>query len=359
LTIRKFITVAGALTALAFGVLCIYAAAAIGDAPATGPAAPATYTLPTTRPAMVGVFLQPKRTLATWAARGVTVAIGRDREQNADGSDGVTRQEWVASANAAGLDHVIDPSGDPAADSLDPHCKGFLCPFDEPEGQIINAQDAQKAALARGDAAGAAKAKADEEAVYVACETFYATNKAAAPNVPVYISFDANQFQYHRADYTRLFKACDRFTVDYYPVQRGLPVTEYARLIDLVRAWPGGDKLRLAWIECSYQHLNPTYFPGKRAPGVAEWLQEVKQATDRGMSVGWFPQQIGEDGAGFSVDATTPPIAAAMVAWFKLATSGNGPPAGGVGAAGGSSADPLAGTVITLPNGRSYVLQPK
>jgi hypothetical protein len=309
--------------------------------------AAAQTTLPTTRPAQVAVFLQPKRNLQTWAARGVTLAIGRDREANADGSDGVSLAEWKAAAKAAGLRYVVDPSGDPAADARDPNLAGFLSPIDEPDGAVITAQD-----LNAGDAVASAAA---QEAVYATEEAFYANCKRLAPNVAVYISFDLNQFQYHRPNYTRLFKACDRFTVDYYPVQRAMPVGEYGRLIDLVRVWPGGDKLALAWIETSYQHLDPAYFRGNRAPTVAEWLAETQQMLDRKLWVGWFPQCINADRlAAFSTDATTPEIAAAMVAWLKA------PGAGGVDAAHGGSGDPprdpLAGWKIVSPSGVTYTL---
>lgn len=287
-------------------------------------------------PPIVAVYLQPKRNLPTWKARGCNVAFGRDREANSDGSDGVTLPVWQASATAAGLGYIVEPSADIAADGRDQNRKGFLQKQDEPDGAIINAQDAKNAAA--------------EEAVYVALETMYASCKALAPNIPVYVNIDANQVPYMRSNYARIFKAADKITCDFYAVQRGQPIATYLDLINKIKAIPGGNKLSLAWIETSFQHLNPTYFPGKRGPTVAEWQAEVAQAVAAGLNIGYFPQCIGEDGlAPFSTDATPADIAAAMTAWANP---------GGVGAAIGSS-NPFAGCTLTDPSGKAYTIQPK
>lgn len=301
----------------------------------------------TTRPAIVAVYLQPVRTLPTWHARGCNVAFDCDLERNADGSPGVSAEKWQATAVANGLKYITPPNADLAADGKDPNRLGFLYPIGELDDRVIDAQDAQKVAQAKGDSIALAAAKAQEEAVYTSLETFTIKCHAAAPNMPVWVVIDINNFQYHRADYARIFKACTFVSGDFYPVQRGVTVLEYARLIDLVLAWPGGNKFTLPWIETSYQHLNPTYFSGKRGPTVSEWRIEVIQVLARKLNVGYFPQQIGEDGAGFNVDTTPTDISAAMSSWTG---------ASGTGAVTGTVDDPWDGATIMRKDGVTYTL---
>jgi hypothetical protein len=279
-----------------------------------------------TAPRFVANWYQPVSLMPTWKARHVNLAIGWERQDDANGNPTMPLVQWQGGVIANGGKYVRT-FVDRLTDSQDPNLFALLAP-DELDDQVINAQD-------RGDAAA-------EEAVYAGLEALHAEAKLIGK--PLWANFDGGNFRWRKADYKRLFAACDLISVDYYPIQRGEPISTLAEILDAIQAFPGGAKLTLAWVETSYQELDPAYFKGGRAPMVDEFNQLVKVCTDRGLSVGYFSQAFGKDGkstTGFRYDATPPEIVAAMASVV--------PVAGAVSATTGTSTPPVPPVPVPTP----------
>ncbi len=257
---------------------------------------PIPATQPTTRP--LAVYRQPGADAKKWRDRGVTIAFGWESN---GGTVGMT--QWETAWTSLGCKVIREPGASAKVDADDDNLLAVLYPVDEPDNVIVATQDAH----------------GDVEAVYKAAEDFYATwhNKK-----PVVINVGMEQLRWTqpngkpKVDYARLGRACSWFSCDYYPIQRSVPITDYAMLIDQLAVLAPG-KVKLGFVEASNQHLNPQYYPHCRAPTAAEWNIEMKAITDRQMTPGIFPQSIGEDGTGFSYDAMPSDLLTALAAWVS------------------------------------------
>lgn len=242
---------------------------------------------------MIAVYRQPAYSATTWAARGVTAVIGYESNERT-----VSFADFDAAWTAAHCAIIREPSADP---DLDKKLAGLLFPIDEPDNLIVSLRDNGK----------------PFDWVYQLADAFHALHH---PKAPVWINLGIEQLRWllpsgqPKVDYARLCRAADDISVDYYPVQRGKPLSDYTDLIETLT-----DRTQripsLAIIEASNQHLDPRYYPPGRAPTPTEFLTELArlQLVDV-PSFGLFPQQIGQDGSGFQYDAMPPELVDALMA---------------------------------------------
>jgi hypothetical protein len=238
----------------------------------------------------LAVYRQPVKLAETWAGRGANVVVGYEKEQDAAGNATVSQQAWRSAYAAVGIKYVCEPT-DLAADDRDPNLLGILYPVDEPDNKVVEAQDTG----------------GNREQVYLDLENFYKRCKQLAPHKPVVINLGLEQLPWRKVDYARLLAACDWAFCDWYPIHRGRPISAYGDMIDLLDHVAGNEKLVLAFIECSDQHLDPTYYPQERCPTADEFRGEWLLVRDRKLSVGLFPQQIGQDGKVYFLWDAMPP----------------------------------------------------
>jgi hypothetical protein len=278
----------------------------------------------------LGTFLQPGYSMPHWASLGFDTAFRYETQGNT-----VSVAAWRAACANAGMGYISQASSDLAADAKDPNLTGWLHEQDEPDDRIVNRQDAN-------DPAG-------EEAVYVKLETDYKRFKAAAPNIPVWLTISFWQTFWARpkpVNYKRIFAACDAVAGDIYFVSLGMTINDYVgRLNWLKSAAPG--KILASFTNCSFINDNPQYHPKDRLPSTDEVAAQLDADKSMGFASVAFPQafNVPPDNH-FDYDGTTPPIQAVFKAHSAKATPAPKPAKGKYD--GFTLTDPADGSSYTL-----------
>ena len=178
---------------------------------------------------IVGVWFQPTSSFAKWKARGINTLVGYESEGNT-----VTRQQWIAAAQAAGLSYMVSPDNDSIAqDTTDANLLAWT-QRDEPDG-AGNVSPQQILAN-------------------------YKAYKALAPDKNILVNFDGWKMQFRPdADYQMYCQGGDWLAFDYYIINRGegpANIPKIGSTLDHLKSVSGGNKKYLAFIECSDQKLN-------------------------------------------------------------------------------------------------------
>jgi hypothetical protein len=255
-------------------------------------------TQPATPKFIIGVWYQPTSSFAKWKSRGINTLVGYESEGNT-----VSRQQWTAAAQQAGLSYLMAPTSDAGEIQQDAADANLLAwtQRDEPDG-AGNVSPAQIVAN-------------------------YKAYKALAPAKNVLVNFDGWKMQWRPdSDYQQYSQGGDWLAFDYYIINRGegpANIPKIGTTLDRLKAVSGGGKKYLVFIECSNQKLNLQSWannpdqsgtppgPRMRAPTAAEMNQEIQLAVQHGASgIVYFPDIIGNGWQGF--DGITPDLEAAM-----------------------------------------------
>jgi hypothetical protein len=174
---------------------------------------------------------------------------------------------WKASAKAAGLKYICQPSTQPTIDAIDPNLIAFLQPWDEPDDLWVNGQTTIVAQL---------------------IAEFQMLQKAA-PRIPVVMNIDLSQTEWQKPPYAQIEPT----------------FADFQGRLAYQKQLAGGRRTLLC-LECSNQQLSKQYFPAGMGPTGAQMNQEVQLAIAAGTSdFVFFPQQTAGQGNGFQYDATT------------------------------------------------------
>jgi hypothetical protein len=258
-----------------------------------------------TLPPALAVYRQPAADAKKWADRGVTIAVCYE-------PGGATMAQWEAAYVSAGIKVIREPSGNAAADDADPNLIAVLWGTQEIDNLIVSAHDQ---AVAAGQ-----DPKAAEEGQYKGMEGWAAFARQQFPHKKLACVIGLEQFRWNKADYKRIAKCFDYLIVDWYPVHRGAKVADLLSLLQKFKADVAGDKLFAVCVECSLQHLSPAAYPNQRAPTAQELTDELNACLTVGAMPCLFPQQIGEDGAGFKYEAMTADLVTAEKSWVLINT---------------------------------------
>jgi hypothetical protein len=260
----------------------------------------------TTQPAgavqYVGVFSQPRSSLAKWKARGVNVLIGSEPEARADGTASVSQAEWRAAARAVpggGLPYYDRPSANPEEDAKDPYLLGFLMDDEVDRRIVLPAIDALKTEKDPARRAALQKTIDDCVAGYKAI-----ADRCRATGKPVLGNFSGPQVTggypwYAGQGQLPFLPLITEEASDWYVVNAKAPpypVTLVGQQLDLLAQWRKSAKLPAVpqwcflecFLECGFMNKG-----GGRAPTDDELDAEVAQATARGVKgIVWFPQRF-------------------------------------------------------------------
>jgi hypothetical protein len=241
----------------------------------------------------VGVWSQPRGSLAKWRDRGINVLFGWEPELNSRGVPSVPQPDWRAAARALGLAYYDRPSADVEADGRDPYLLGFIMD-DEPDRRILlPAINALKTETDPAKRAALQKTIDDYVAAYKAiADRCRATGKAvfgnfSGPDITGGFPWYAGQGQ------KPLLPFVTELGADWYPVNSDpsrYPVTLVGQQLDLLVRWNRevGQMAKPLWgfIECGFMHKG-----NGRGPTPAEVDAEVDQALARNVKgIVWFPQ---------------------------------------------------------------------
>jgi hypothetical protein len=238
---------------------------------------------------LIGVWVQPNYSFATWRSRGIDTIVGRETLSNT-----VPFERWREDLRRAGLRAIREPEGDLRADSRDPSLRAWMH-GDEPD-------------------------LPDNDIPPERLQATYERWKQASPQTPVLVNLSGAEFMKRgRSDdrYAAWTAAADWVSNDLYPV------TGFGRP-DWIDASRGEDeaigsvldalnrltehKPLIQIVEASDQRLLPDGESRSVTPG--ELRGSVWHAVIHGArGIVYFPQQIGGE---FKFDVMTEPVAAEM-----------------------------------------------
>jgi hypothetical protein len=241
----------------------------------------------------IGVWSQPRGSLAKWRDRGINVLFGWEPERNSQGVPSVSQADWRAAARALGLAYYDRPSDDVQADGRDPYLVGFIMD-DEPDRRVllpaINALKTEKDPARR---AALQKTIDDYVASYKAI-----ADRCRATGKPVFGNFSGPDvtggFPWYAGQGQKpILPLVTEIGADWYPVNSDpnrYPATLVGQQLDLLVKWNRevGEMTKPLWcfVECGYMRKG-----SGRAPTAAEVDAEVDQALARNVKgIIWFPQ---------------------------------------------------------------------
>lgn len=212
---------------------------------------------------IIGVWYQPRASLAMWKARGINTLIGYEGETNT-----VSLEDWEAAAALSDLFMIRQPRPIPQEDLKNPYLLAWLL-GDEPDIHNLPAEPLIQQ---------------------------YKVLKAAAPNMPVFMNVSGGNLLFEhtpRPMYDQYFQAADWIGNDIYPVTGwGQPtwLSRVGQAVDLCRKISKG-KPQFAFIEGANQQLSWVKNPRGVTP--AEFRCEIWDAVIHGVKgIVYFPQQM-------------------------------------------------------------------
>lgn len=289
------------------------------------------------------VYRQPAASANKWAGRGANTAFAYESNGGA-----VSVAAWDAAWVAAGCKLIREPSGSQVSDAMNANLLALLYPVDEPDNEVVSAQDSSPAATAPSRV----------EAVYAAAEAWCAARRLDTPGKQLVVNLGLEQLRWGKVNYARLCKPFDAVTVDYHPCQRNVPIADYGMLIDKLAAIIGQSKIICGLIEGTNEQLAGSTYANAREPSPADFAAEVAIMQGRKMGLTLFPQRIGHDATTSLTGAVVVPkvdfaydavASSLLAAWAALAK----PWAAPVPAVG-----PLDGKTLTM-DGWTYYLRSK
>jgi hypothetical protein len=213
---------------------------------------------------VIGVWYQPRNSLAMWKARGINTLIGYESETHT-----VPLEDWEAAAALSDLFMIRQPRPIPQDDlKNEPYLLAWLL-GDEPDIHNLPAEP---------------------------LISQYKVLKQAAPQMPVFMNVSGGNLLFKRTPrvmYEQYFQAADWIGNDFYPVTGwGQPtwLSRVGQAVDLCREISKG-KPQFAFIEGANQQLSWVKNPRGVTP--AELRCEIWDAVIHGVKgIVYFPQQM-------------------------------------------------------------------
>lgn len=244
----------------------------------------------------VGVWSQPRGSLAKWRDRGINVLFGWEPERNSTGAPSVSQADWRAAARGLELAYYDRPTADVEADGRDPHLVGFLMD-DEPDRRIVlPAVNALKTETDPARRAALQKTIDDYVAAYKAI-----ADRCRATGKPVLGNFSGPDvtggFPWYAGQGQKPFlPLITEMSSDWYVINSDpnrYPVTLVGQQLDLLVKWNRevGEMTKPLWCFIEAGHMRKG---AGRGPTPAEVDAEVDQALLRNAKgIVWFPQAFG------------------------------------------------------------------